>query len=264
MDLQRKEMIGTKRCVFTDLGLLGLPRAEALMVAVGERVGAGEIPEMLLFLAHPPTVAVGLKDGKAESPKDLLVSPERLAGEGIALVRSVRGGGITYHWPGQVVCYPVLRLSPVERNISAYMTKLEDVGIATLKRVGLTATRRRDSAAHIGLWVDGRKIVSMGIRVSRWVTSFGFAMNLDGDFSPSRYIRPCGIDGVRLTSIEESLGEAPSRSQLMDMVKESFVNVFQRALEPSPPGLLPLPEQESPRLTQGLCTDMLTACRRGE
>ncbi len=203
-----ENLVTNPQCIFADLGVLGLPRAEALMNAVGARVGMREMPDLLFFLAHPPTVAVGLKDRGADPPKDLLVSPERLVDEGIALVRSIRGGGITYHWPGQVVCYPVLRLSPIERDISAYMTKLEDVGITTLKQVGINATRRRESAAHIGLWVDGKKIVSMGIRVSRWVTSFGFAMNLDGDFSPSRYIRPCGLDGVKLTSIEEVSGKS--------------------------------------------------------
>ncbi len=241
--IPQEETINTGRCAFADLGLLGLPQAEALMIKAGERVGAGEIPDLLFFLTHPPTVAVGLKDRGPDAPKDLLVSPQRLDDEGIALVRSVRGGGITFHWPGQVLCYPVLRLSPTERNISAYMTRLEDVGITTLQQFGLHATRRRDSAAHIGLWVDGKKIVSMGIRVSRWVTSFGFAMNLDGDFSASRYVRPCGLEGVSLTSIEEVLGKAPSRTQLMEKLKESFSYVFQRTLEPPRQDLLPLLEQ---------------------
>jgi lipoate-protein ligase B len=233
-------MVVSGKCFFVDLGLTELVQAETTMIEVGRMVGACALPDFLFFLAHPRTVAVGLKDRQGVAPKDLLVSPQRLADEGIALVRSVRGGGITYHWPGQVVCYPVLRLSPAERNISAFMTGLEDVGIATLKRLGLTATRRRDSAAHIGLWIDGKKIVSMGIRVSRWVTSFGFAVNLDGDFSQSRYVRPCGLDGVRLTSIEEILGQAPPREQIIDLVKESFSVVFGRTLEPAPKDLLPV------------------------
>jgi lipoate-protein ligase B len=238
--MQRGAMPGSGKCVFVDLGLLGLPQAEALMVATGEMVAARTVPEIVFFLAHPPTVALGLKERSPAAPKDLLVSPERLAQEGIALVRSVRGGGITYHWPGQVVCYPVLRLRPIERDISAHMTRLEEVGIGTLKRFGLTATRRRDSAAHIGLWVDEEKIVSMGIRVSRWITSFGFAVNLNGDFSPSRYVRPCGLDGVRLTSIERLLGNAPPRERIMEMVIEGFANVFHRTFEPVPKDLVPV------------------------
>jgi lipoate-protein ligase B len=229
-----------EQCMVDDLGLLEVPRAEALMLAASDMVGERKVPDLLFFLAHPPTVAVGIRDRGTNTPKDLLVSPEQLAAEGIALVRSVRGGGITYHWPGQVVCYPVLLLRPTERNIAAYMTGLEEVGILTLKRLGLNASRRRDSAAYIGLWVDDRKIVSMGIRVSRWVTSFGFALNLDGDFSASRYIRPCGIEGLRLTTVEEMLGKAPQRLQVIQMLKESFEAVFDRPLEPVRPGLLPM------------------------
>lgn len=225
-------------CMYADLGLLDGPRAEALMNAAGTLVGEGKEPDLLFFLAHPPTVAVGIKDRATATPKDLLVSPERLAAEGIALVRSLRGGGITYHWPGQVVCYPVLRLRTEERNISGYMARLEDVGIATLQKLGLVASRRRDAAAYIGLWVDGKKIVSMGVRVSRWVTSFGFALNLGGDFSASRYVRPCGIEGLRLTTVEAMLGQAPSRGQVIDLVKESFQAVFDRTPVPERPDLL--------------------------
>jgi lipoate-protein ligase B len=227
-----------QQCLFSDLGLLDLPRAEALMLSASKLVAAREVPDLLFFLAHPPTVALGIRDRGTGPPKDLLVSRERLAAEGIALVRSVRGGGITYHWPGQLVCYPVLQLNPAERSIVAYMTGLEDVGMATLRKLGLDATRRRDSAAYIGLWIGEKKIVSMGIRVSRWVTSFGFAVNLDGDLAPSRYVRPCGIEGAQLTSIEELLGKAPSRAQLLEMVKESFGTVFQRTLEPMSQDLL--------------------------
>ena len=225
--------------MFTNLGLVGVPQAEALMIAASDRVGEGAIPDLLFLLAHPPTVTVGIRDRGPGAPKDLLVPPERLEAEGIALVRSVRGGGITYHWPGQVVCYPVLRLQAAERNISGYMTRLEEVGIITLEKLGLDASRRRDAAAYIGLWVDGKKIVSMGIRVSRWVTSFGFAMNLDGDFAASRYVRPCGIEGLRLTSIEEMLGTAPSRTHVMELVRESFQSVFHRTLVPVGQEILP-------------------------
>jgi lipoate-protein ligase B len=229
-----------QQCLFTDLGLMDLPRAEELMFSASEMVAARELPDLLFFLAHPPTVALGMRDRGTGPPKDLLVSIEQLAAEGIALVRSVRGGGITYHWPGQVVCYPVLRLNSAERSIVTYMTGLEDVGMATLKKLGLTASRRRDSAAYIGLWIREKKIVSMGIRVSRWVTSFGFAVNLGGDLAPSRYVRPCGIEGARLTSIEEMLGTAPSRALLMEMIKESFGTVFQRRLEPMSQDLVSL------------------------
>ncbi len=189
------------------------------------------LPDLLFFLAHPKTVSVGLRDRHHVQPKDLLVPVERLQREGIEFVRSVRGGGITYHWPGQVVCYPVIALGKKERDIPAYMNKLEQVGIETLDSFGLKVHRKRDSAAHLGLWIGGKKIVSMGVRVSNWVTSFGFAINLEGDISPSAYVRPCGIEGARLTTLEKVLGEAPPREKVIDKTIECFASVFRR--EPS-------------------------------
>ncbi len=204
------------------------------MSAAVDMIRAGEIPGCLFFLAHPETVALGLKDRHVEHPKDLLVTPERLKEEGIELVRSVRGGGITYHWPGQVVCYPVMALTGSQRNIPGYMHKLEEISIRTLAGFGITAERRRDTPAHTGLWAGGRKIVSMGVRVSAWITSFGFAVNLAGDFSRSSYVRPCGIEGAKLTTMEELLGEAPSRSAVIESVQENCASIFEKTTEVMP------------------------------
>jgi lipoate-protein ligase B len=221
-------------CRYKELGLIEVPAAEQLMIAAGESRFKNEIPDLLLFMAHPRTVALGLRDRLVETPKDLLVSRRRLEREGIALTRSVRGGGITYHWPGQVVCYPILALSKDEQDIPGYMRKLEEVGIVTLKAFGVDAVRRRDSAAHVGLWIDNTKVMSMGVRVSRWVTSFGFAINLEGDAGPSRYLHPCGLRDVRLTTLEEILGTAPPRAVLIDAVRESFASVFGRVPDEMP------------------------------
>jgi lipoate-protein ligase B len=215
-------------CLCTDLGVVEVSEAERVMSAWQSFRVAREAPDLLLILAHPETVAVGLRDRRASTPKDLLVSTKQLEEEGIALTRSIRGGGITYHWPGQVVCYPVLALHPRERDVPAYMSKLEQVGIEALSCFGLEANRRRDTAAHVGLWLDGKKIVSMGVRVSRWVTSFGFALNLEGDHRPSSYVRPCGLEGVKLTTLEEALGNAPPRPWVIEALTASFVRVFGR------------------------------------
>jgi len=225
-------------CYVADLGVTGIPDAENLMTAARELRLQGEIPDLLLFLAHPPTVAVGLRDRFTERPVDLLVEPERLEREGIALTRSVRGGGITYHWPGQVVCYPVLALAEGERDVSGYMWRLEQVGMDTLAQFGVSVSRRKGKAAYVGLWVDECKVISMGVRISKWVTSFGFAINLEGDHAPSSYVRPCGIEGASLATLEEILGHAPPRSRVMEAVKESFTSVFSRTVEPVPGDLL--------------------------
>jgi lipoate-protein ligase B len=227
-----------QRGFFTDLGTVGVPEIERLMIEASEDRLAGHIPDLLLFLAHPPTVSVGIKDRNQEHPRDLLVSRRRLKEEGITLARSIRGGGITYHWPGQLVCYPLVSLGPGERNLPLYMERLEQVGVETLAGFGVDAERRRHSAAHVGLWHKDRKVVSMGVRVSRWITSFGFAINLEGDLAPSRYVRPCGIEGIRLTTLEEILQDAPSRVSLEQATRESFMSVFGRQLERMPEGLL--------------------------
>jgi lipoate-protein ligase B len=223
------------QCVAADIGLTRVPEAEKFMKAAVDLKTTNDLSDILLFLTHPRTVALGLRDSRVEWPKDLLVSPARLSQEGISLTRSVRGGGITYHWEGQVVCYPILTLRPHERDISSYMIKLEQVGMESLRRFGVLAHRRRDSSAHLGLWFDGRKIVSMGIRVANWVTSFGFAMNLGGDYHESSYVRPCGLRGVGLITLQDIIGKAPLRSQIIHAVKDSFASVFGRKLENSSP-----------------------------
>lgn len=215
-------------CVCGDLGIVEVPVAEAIMSGVRDLRKDEDSPDLLLFLAHPRTVALGMRDYYVAHPKDLLVSPVQLEREGIALTRSVRGGGITYHWPGQVACYPVVKLNPWERDIPAYMNKLERVAIEALSHFGVNVTRREGRAAYIGLWHDGAKVVSMGVRVSNWVTSFGFVINLEGDHAPSSYVRPCGLEGVKLLTVEEILGKVPPRAQVIEAVKKSFATVLNR------------------------------------
>jgi lipoate-protein ligase B len=226
MNCRALSEVADRTCYVAHLGVMGVSEAERFMAAAVSLRATGEIPDILLFLAHPKTVALGLRDRRFDQPEDLLVSTRQLEEEGIALTRSVRGGGITYHWPGQVVCYPIVALSPDERDIPAYMSKLEQVGIDSLRRFSLDVCRRRDSAAHLGLWLDGKKIVSMGVRVSNWVTSFGFALNLEGDHLPSRYVRPCGLEGVTLTTVQEALGHAPPRQWIVEVICESFASIF--------------------------------------
>ena len=224
--------------MFTDLGAIDVPAVEGVMTRAVELRVKNEIPDLLLFLSHPPTVALGLKDRCVEMPVDLLVSRAQLDREGILFARSVRGGGITYHWPGQVVCYPVLALNPGERDAPAYMARLEEIGLRTLQEFGIRAARRRDAASYVGLWIGDKKLVSMGVRITHWITSFGFALNLEGDHSRSCYVRPCGIDGVCLTTMEEVLGEAPPRFQVIDSLKKNFASVFECQLQIIPQGMV--------------------------
>jgi lipoate-protein ligase B len=239
-------------CAAFDLGTVRVPEAEDLMQGLAELRIKDHIPDVVLLLRHPPTVALGLKDRDGSLSKHLRVSLEELDAEGIELTRSVRGGGITYHWPGQVVCYPVLALGPAERDVPGYMRNLEEVGIRVLNRFGLEATRRRDAAAYVGLWVGDKKIASMGIRVSKWVTSFGFALNVEGDHGPSRWISPCGLDGVELVTMEEILVQAVPRDAVATEVLRAFEEVFHRKVAWGTPSSLPVRREAGrpPRMTE--------------
>lgn len=214
-----------------DLGVMPVGEAERVMRTAATLRVQDTIPDLLLFLAHPPTVSLGLKNKAGDQPTDLLVPVSRLAEEGIELVKSRRGGGITYHWPGQVVTYPVIKLDQDERNLPLFMARLERVAADTLKSFGIETDTRRDTPAHIGLWWEDRKVVSMGICVDHWVTGFGFALNLDGDHAPSRYVRPCGIAGAQLVTVREILGAAPPRPWVIQMVRKSFAGEFKRRVD---------------------------------
>ncbi len=211
-----------------DLGLIGLNKADLLMKQLTQQRLADMIPDTILLLTHPASLSVG---ARKLNPSDLLQPLSYFERQGILFHQHVRGGGLTYHWPGQLVCYPILKLQPHEQNIANYMFKLEEVGLRTLKDVGIVATRKRDKAAQIGLWLGNGKIASMGIHVSKWVTSWGFALNLYGDKSPANFIRPCGLEGVSLITIEEVLGQAPSRQWMMNRLIHHFEEVFQRRTE---------------------------------
>ncbi len=233
-----------RRCLSIDLGVVSLTQAESLMQQFAKLRADELLPDIVLFLAHPPTVAVGLRGSAQSPPKDLLVPLERLSRENIGFVRSVRGGGITYHWPGQIVVYPVLELPRTERNIPAYMRKLEDVALLTLSQYGLQPSRKRESAAYLGLWLENRKIMSMGIRVTNWVTTFGFAINVCGNIKPTEYVRPCGIQNASITTIEQETGINPNRSELLSHLTRSWEEVFDKSLE----WLSPEPEDVFPEM----------------
>lgn len=211
-----------------DLGILALPEVDQLMQSLTQQRRNDQIPDTLLLLSHPPSLAVGARE---LNPADLLLPLSSFESKGIFLHHHVRGGGLTYHWPGQLVCYPILKLQPHEQNIGKYMYKLEEVGLRTLKDLGIMAERKRDRAAQIGLWLGNNKIASMGIHISRWVTSWGFALNLYGDKSPADFIRPCGLEGVSLITVDEMIGVAPSKKWVMNRLVHHFREVFERNLE---------------------------------
>ena len=214
-----------KTCVVLNIGTQGIADSDSVMTHLADLRHAEQIPDVLLLLSHPPCLSIG---ARPLNRSDLLMPLEFFRSKGIGLYQSDRGGGLTYHWPGQLICYPVMKLDAHEKNIPGYMARLEEVAIRTLRAFGVQAHRKREHTAQIGLWVEDRKIASMGISISRWITQYGFALNLYGDMSPSIYIRPCGLKDVSLTSIEQLTGITVDREKVVQYLIPHFSHVFDR------------------------------------
>jgi lipoyl(octanoyl) transferase len=180
------------------LGRVPFAPAAALQERLRAGVVAGTGAETLLLLEHTPVITLG----RSAEPSNVLAPPADLARRGIDVVRTTRGGDVTYHGPGQLVGYPIVRL---RGGVVAHMTGMARAIAAVLKEYGIDARWRREAA---GLWVGDAKICAFGVHVRRRVTMHGFALNVAADFSPFDLIVPCGIAGVRTTSIA-ALGVAP-------------------------------------------------------
>ncbi|HEV2846782.1 MAG TPA: lipoyl(octanoyl) transferase LipB, partial [Thermoanaerobaculia bacterium] len=142
---------------------------------------------------------------------------------------SDRGGQVTYHGPGQLVGYPIVNLSPDRRDVRRYVRDLQEVLIRTLADYGVAA-EPRDGQAFIGVWVGEEKIASIGVHLSRWITTHGFALNVSTDLSFFTGIIPCGLDQVRMTSVERLTGKAPSLPEIAAVCARHFGEVFGREL----------------------------------
>ncbi len=185
----------------------------------------GDIPDVLLFVEHPPTYTLG-RSGKREH---LLVTEEVLAAAGADFIESDRGGDITFHGPGQVVGYPILDLRRWATDVHAYLRALEETLILALGRLGIEAGRE---PGYTGVWHSGGKIAAIGIRVSRWVTSHGFALNVATDLDCFRRIVPCGIVGRGVSSMESVLGGPILPGRVRGEISLSFGSVFSRTMNP--------------------------------
>jgi len=192
-----------------------LKRQQILVQARAE----GKIPDVLLLLQHPPVFTIGRFRGE----EDLVVSSEALTQQGIAVIHSSRGGSITYHGPGQLVGYPILNLKENGLGVREYIGKLEAVIIKTLLALGIQSHRVAD---YPGVWVNGEKVCSLGIHVSRCITMHGFALNVNTDLQHFEYIKPCGIKGAVMTSISKLLGYPVEVETIIGSVLHSFSETF--------------------------------------
>jgi lipoyl(octanoyl) transferase len=181
-------------------------------------------PDVLLLLDHPPTITLG-RNGRWHN---LLVPEEILRLKGVERFETDRGGDITFHGPGQLVGYPILRLEPSERDVHRYMRNLEECLIRTLQSFGIDSGR---NDRYTGVWTSQGKVAAMGVHISRWITRHGFALNVNTDLSYYDLIIPCGISGEQVTSMERLLSRPVNFEEVVKRVAVEFASVFGRDLE---------------------------------
>jgi lipoyl(octanoyl) transferase len=201
--------------------------AEALELQrhlVEERKG-GRIPDQLLLLEHPPVITLGVRSRSNRS--HVVATSHELADRGVDVVETGRGGDVTYHGPGQLVGYPILDLRPDRCDVHRYVRDLEEVLIRSAAHFGVEAGRVKGLT---GAWAGGDKLAAIGVRISRWITSHGFALNVATELSHFDLIIPCGIADRGVTSLERLLGRPVSLGEVADVVVIAFADVFERAV----------------------------------
>ncbi len=207
----------TLECI--DLGRLSYERALDCQQSVVEKRKRGEGCDTLFFVEHPHVVTMG-RNGKEEH---ILASPEVLERSGIAFYETDRGGDATYHGPGQVVGYPIIDLREWKRDVHAYFHGVEQALIDALLTLGVRA-ERISQRGYEGVWVNGAKIAAIGIHISRWITSHGFALNIDTNLSYFKYIVPCGLS--KPVCSLRALGSTAKRESVVQAIASSFARTF--------------------------------------
>lgn len=206
-----------RKCVVRQLGRVDYGEALALQQQLAAARKEGAIPDQLLLLEHPHVITLG-RNGQMGN---VLASEEVLSRAGISFYPIDRGGDVTYHGPGQLVGYPIMDLREWQRDVAAYVRAVEQVIIDTLADYGISAGR---IPKLTGVWVDGRKVAAIGVHISRWVTSHGFALNVDTDLSYFQYIVPCGLTKP-VTSMRQ-LGARATISEVSQRLAIHFGRIF--------------------------------------
>jgi len=211
-------------CTVYHLGLIAYSDAYHLQrQLLCQRVN-NEITDTLLLLEHSPTITIG-KSGKLEN---VLASQAQLVEAGVSLFFVDRGGDVTYHCPGQLVAYPIIDLRQRGRDVHQYLRELEEVIIRTLNDFSIDACRDR---SHAGVWVKGREIAAIGLRVSKWVSMHGFALNVNTDLEQFSLINLCGFSDRKATSISALLSQDVSMEAVTEKLLAHFSEVFDLQME---------------------------------
>lgn len=213
----------TRQLEVRRLGLIGYDEALALQRELVEQRRADRVPDLLLLLEHPPVITLGVRSEIARA--NVVATHERLTDLGIAVHETGRGGDVTYHGPGQIVGYPILDLRPDRCDVHKYVRDLEEVMIRACSDYGVTAGR---ISGLTGAWAGAEKIGAIGIRISRWITSHGFAFNVGTNLDHFKLIVPCGISDRGVTSLEKETGRSIPLPEVEDVLVRCFAEVFER------------------------------------
>ncbi len=199
-----------------NLGQVPYAEATLLQERLRELRQSDELEDMLLLLEHPPVYT----KGRRTEPGDLPMGEEWYRAQGIDVVRTDRGGRITYHGPGQLVGYPIMSLKAYRDDVAQYIRRMESAIVSSLADVGIEAG---PIEGLTGVWThEPRKIGSIGVHVSRGVTTHGFAINVNNDLQPFEWIVPCGIENCRMTSVSRELGAQFDMERFMDIVQREM------------------------------------------
>ncbi len=232
-------------CTVYELGLVDYSEAYHLQRRLLDRRIRGLIGDILLLLEHPPTITIG-SSGKLEN---VLASQAKLAERGVTIFFADRGGDVTYHGPGQLVGYPIFDLRQRGRDIHRYLQGLEEVTIRTLADFAIKADRDK---THSGVWVENEEIVAIGLKVKKWVTMHGFALNVNIDLAPFSLINPCGFCDRKATSVSALTSHQVPMAKVTERLLTHFSDVFDVQLEQSSDILLKsyIDENEIPILVE--------------
>jgi lipoyl(octanoyl) transferase len=209
--------------IVSEPGLVPYTTAVVLQESYSKAIMNGSGSEALILLEHPHVITLG----RGFHKENLLMSPELLAERGVTVEETGRGGDVTYHGPGQVVGYPILNISN-KPDLHLYLRNLEELMIRTVADFGIQADRK---PGMTGIWVNDEKIGAIGVRVVRWITSHGFALNVNTDLKYFDYIVPCGIKQYGVTSLQKLLGHDVSIHDVHESLINNFEIIFNRRVE---------------------------------
>jgi lipoyl(octanoyl) transferase len=215
------------------LGVVSYGEALELQKHLVDERKSNEIPDQLLLLEHPPVITLGVKTRNDRT--HVVATPETLDEQGVEVFESGRGGDVTYHGPGQLVGYPIMDLRPDRCDVHRYVRDLEEVLIRVAGGFGVDAAR---VPGLTGVWVGNEKLAAIGVRIARWVTSHGFALNVSTNLAHFNLIVPCGIADKGVTSLERLIGRPIAMDEVADLTADVFAAVFGRSLKKSATSVL--------------------------